>query len=325
VTADASLRERTIGWLGGEFFVRERGDGFPLLLINGLGANLEMWGPSEEHLSGVARTILFDAPGTGRSSTPPWPPTIPAVARLAAALVDELGYERVDVLGFSLGGLVAQQLAHDEPGLVRRLALVGTACGWGSLPGSPRALALIAMPLRYYSRWLSDQTNRLLSPVDHELVRRLPALTEARLRHPPTLYGYLAQLWSGSLWSSLWWLPSVRVTTLVVHGELDELVPAANGVQLARLLPESRLHVLPGEGHCVVFDPASGSHALLAEFFASETLEDSATWSLGQAIDADSAVEAAFDAWDGTRPYRAFSDAFRWFFESNGNGSYPAA
>src|SRR5215218_3895983 len=97
---------------GLRIFARERGSGHPLLMINGLGGNTEMWGPAEERLSAGSRTIVFDAPGTGRSSTSPIPLPLPAVARLIARVLDELGYERADVVGYSLGGAIAQQFAH---------------------------------------------------------------------------------------------------------------------------------------------------------------------------------------------------------------------
>jgi len=305
--------------------VRERGEGQPLLLINGLGANVEMWGPCEDRLSASTRTIMFDSPGTGRSSTPVWPRSIPAVADIVAGALDELGYECVDVLGFSLGGLVAQELAHREPGRVHRLALCSTACGWGSMPGTLEALALIAMPLRYYSRQLSEQTNWLLSPADDALLRRLTALTEARLRYPPSLFGYASQVWAGALWSSLMWLHSVRVPTLLVHGEADQLVPPANSVQLARLLPESRLHLLPDEGHFIVFDPESRTLPLLEEFFTTPTLDACTAWSSGAVVDEDEAVEAAFAESVGAEPYRSMSSAYRWLAQqARRNGGHAA-
>lgn len=319
----ATLRESVVSTNGVDVFVRERGDGHPLLMINGLGANLEMWGASEERLSAFARTIVFDLPGTGRSTTPLWPQSIPESAKVVSAVLDELGYDRVDVLGFSLGGLVAQQLARDAQARIRRLALAGTAVGWGSMPGTRQALTLIAMPLRFYSRAFYEQTNSLLSKPDEALVQRSPTLTEARLRYPPSLLGYAGQLWAGSLWSSLTWLPSVRVPTLILHGGGDELVPPANGVQLARLLPDGRLHVLPGEGHFLVFDRDSGTIPLLEDFFSSPTLRRSRAWSTGTVVDDDATVDAAFEASIGAQPYRALSGAYRRFVQQasrNGGG-----
>jgi poly(3-hydroxyoctanoate) depolymerase len=297
---------------GLEVYVRERGDGTPLLLLNGIGGNAEMWGALEDRLAAVARTIVFDAPGSGRSQTPRWPLRIPGYADVTSVLLDELGYDRVDVLGFSFGGLVAQELAHRHPERVRRLALVSTACGWGSKPGTLASLVLISMPFRYHSRVVYERTNQLLSPADHALVERLPQLAEARLSHPPPLLGYGYQLGAGMLWTSLPWLHTVDAPTLVLAGGLDHLVPSANGLQLARLLPRARLQVLPDEGHLFVLDPESEGQALLEGFFAAAEPEASHAWATGRSVDDDETVEAAFAAATGSaQPHGVLSDAYR--------------
>ena len=102
--------------------VEEYGDGPPLLLINGIGAHAGMWKPLREALPGP-RLIAFDAPGTGRSATPPIPLSLEALARVAEGVLDELGVEQADVLGYSFGGAVAQRLARRAPERVRRLVL----------------------------------------------------------------------------------------------------------------------------------------------------------------------------------------------------------
>lgn len=282
MTVSVAPRERIVVVGSLEVFVRERGDGRPLLLVNGLGGNLDMWGAAEERLSAVAHTIAFDAPGTGRSSMPLWPLTIAALAGIVGNVLDELDHAQVDVLGFSLGGIIAQELARQQPGRIRRLALVASACGWGSMPGTAEALTLASMPLRYHSRVLYEQTKRLLPPADAAVVDRLTGLSEARLRYPPSPLAYMWQIWAGALWSSLPWLAEVRMPTLVLHGAADELVPSANAVQLARLLPESRLHILSGEGHLLVFDPQGGALPLLEDFFGSARLGDSRAWATGK-------------------------------------------
>ena len=315
LTASAAPRETTLSTRGAELFVRERGEGRPLLMINGLGGNVEMWGTAEERLSTFATTIVFDAPGSGRSPALSWPVSIRRLAHVVAGALDELGHDQVDVLGFSLGGLIAQELARAERPRIRRLALVATACGWGSMPGTLQALALISMPMRYHSRVFYEQTRSLVSPADAALLRRHEALSDARLGHPPSIAGYMAQLWAGALWSSLAWLPSVHVPTLVLHGAGDQLVPSANGVQLARLLPESRLHVLPDEGHLLVFDPESGSLPLLDDFFASPSLDESCAWATGTEVDDDATVDRAFAESIGAHPYRALSGVFRRFVQ----------
>jgi hypothetical protein len=178
------------------------------------------------------------------------------------------------------------------------------------------------MPIRYHSRSLYERTAPLTSPADRALLQREPALAEARLQHPPSLLGYLYQLTAGAFWSSLPWLSTVDTPTLVLTGDGDRLVQPANGVQLARLLPESRLHVLPGEGHLYVCDPESDALPLLVDFFSSRTLTRCHTWTSGTAVTDDATVDAAFDAAGGAQPHRALSDAYRRYVQhSKANGS----
>jgi pimeloyl-ACP methyl ester carboxylesterase len=308
---NSSQRETRVTAHGLRVFVRERGDGRPLLMLNGLGAGTESWAWLEERLSSSARTVSIELPGAGRTGTPLVPMSIAALAGLAAEVLDRLGHEQADVLGFSLGGLVAQQLAHDQPERIRRLALAATACGWGSMPGTLASLALISLPWRLHSRAVYRQTQPLVGRADRELLRRRPELSEARLQQPPPILGYTYQLLAGACWSSLPWLATVRTPTLVLSGERDELVPPANGTQLARLLPQSRLHVLPGEGHLFMWDPESRGAPLLEDFFTATSLARSKAWNAGSAVDDDESVDAAFAASVGAQPHRALSMAFR--------------
>src|SRR5208282_3997259 len=125
-----------------------RGAGRPLLLLTGIGASLSLSAPFEDALNpyGV-QTIAVDAPGTGRSTRYRRPRRMPGLARTFELLLDALGYEQVDVLGASFGGVLAQQLAHQAPSRVRRLVLAATGAGvagLGGVPGSPRALLALA-------------------------------------------------------------------------------------------------------------------------------------------------------------------------------------
>ena len=255
--AAATVVERHVTVRGQRVFVREQGEGHPLLLINGLGGNVEMWGPTEVLLSSFARTIAFDAPGMGRSRlTHPLP--MPEIARVIGALLEELGHGAVDVLGYSLGGAMAQQFARSCPDRVRRLALAGTSCGWGSAPPEGAPLALVMSPLRYFSPKVYRATSHVLDGgtrfKDPDLA---DAQAAARSSHPPSIAGYAQQFLQGVTWSSLHWLPTLTMPALVLSGERDRLVPPANGLLLASRLPRSRFHYLPGEGHLVLFDPES--------------------------------------------------------------------
>ena len=215
-----------------------------------------MWRVAQRRLAKTARTIAFDAPGTGRSRLSPVPLPLPLLARVIARMLDELGYDQVDVAGYSLGGVIAQQLAHTKPERVRRLALVGTACGWGMAPPEPEPLGLITSPLRYFSKRVYRATNHIVDGGERfkdPKLRETQAL--ARSAAPPNPIGYAQQFLQGTTWSSLHWGATLRVPTLVLSGARDRLVPAANGLLLAHMLPNSRLHTLAGEGHLMLFDP----------------------------------------------------------------------
>ena len=281
---------RTASVRGLEIFVRERGKGFPLLMINGIGANVDMLDATATALARGSRTIAFDAPGTGRSSTPIFPLPIGSVAEVARGLLDELGYAQADVLGFSHGGLVAQELARIAPERVRRLALVSTACGWGSHLGDPAALSVLATPLPYYSRSFSATTSQFYGERDRVVDA---SLHEARVGSPPSPLGYAYQLLAAVTWSSLPWLETLRQPTLVIAGDDDRVSVTANGVQLAQLINNSRLHVLPGEGHLALFDPASGAQPLLADFFSAPDLAAAASWKGGLQFGKDGDALAA--------------------------------
>jgi poly(3-hydroxyalkanoate) depolymerase len=245
-----------------------RGSGPPLLLITGLGASLDLAQPFERELTarGV-RAIGFDAPGVGQSTPYQWPRRMPGVARTVRRMLDALGYDRVDVLGVSLGGVVAQQLARQAPDRVRRLVLAATGPGLGGVPGSPGVLLALATPWRYYQ---PDYYRRIAGRIYGGEARRDPdALLHgsiARFIERPSMRGYLGQLYSISGWTSLPWLRTLRQPTLVLAGDDDPIVPLVNGRILARLIPDARLHVVPGGGHLFLLERPAQMAALVAEF-----------------------------------------------------------
>jgi len=247
--------------------VARTGEGEPLLLINGLGANLEMWQPLVRELASGRELIAFDLPGTGRSVRPRWPLRMPQLARLVTELLDELGHDQLDVLGYSLGGIVAQELAHRAPGRIRRLVLCATTPGLPSVPPDPIVTTLMLTPARYWNRQLAE----LILPIiaggrTARDSRALRAGLEKRLVHPPSALGYLYQLYALSGWSSHPWIRTVRHPALVLHGDRDPVVPLANGRYLADSLPHGRLEVVKGAGHLFLLDEPASAVPALASF-----------------------------------------------------------
>jgi poly(3-hydroxyalkanoate) depolymerase len=253
IATDSDEHHLTIGRQRIRVLVEQPGSGRPLLLINGIGATGELFGPLRAELTD-RETIAFDAPGVGGSSTPLLPPSMRALAGQVGSMVDQLGHDSVDVFGISWGGALAQQLARTRPDRVRRLVLCATMPGWGSIPGRPLALSILLSPLRYYS----PNYLRRVAPVLYggaiaqhpELLREHTRLRNSR---PPTQLGYQYQLWAVQTWSSIPWLPLLTPPTLVLAGDDDPIIPVANGRLLAGLIPNAELQVLDGAGHLFAF------------------------------------------------------------------------
>lgn len=261
-----SRHDRLVPVQGVDTWVSVEGDGPPLLLIMGIGGNVEMWKPLRAALTGF-RTIAFDVPGTGRSPVAAGPMSMAMLADLAIGVLDELGVDRAHVLGYSFGGAVAQELAYRHPARVERLVLATTMCGWGAVTGHPLTLLLMATPLRYYSAPFF----RAVAPILYGgRMRRSPELVrrevDARVHQPPSLAGYTQQLLAISCWSSLGWLHKLEAPTLVLMAGDDPLVPAYNGLLLAQRIPRCRLEIVPNAGHLLLLDSADEVAPTIGEF-----------------------------------------------------------
>jgi poly(3-hydroxyalkanoate) depolymerase len=256
-----------------------RGSGPPLLLITGLGASLDLAEPFEREMTARGmQTIGFDAPGVGESTGYRRPRRMPGVAGTVERMLGALGHDQVDVLGVSLGGVIAQQLAHQAPTRVRRLVLAATGpgvVGLGGVPGSPRAWLALATRRRYRS---PDYYRRIAGALYGGEARRDPdALLHgsiARFSEAPSLRGYLFQLYAISFWTGLPWLWRLRQPTLVLAGDDDPIVPAMNGRILARCIPDARLHIVRGGGHLFLLERPAELADLVADFLTSEDGDD---------------------------------------------------
>lgn len=292
---------------GTRLFVRRCGDGDPVLLINGIGAHHGMWEPLDTCLGNFS-TIAYDAPGVGRSPGVRLPFSMAGLGRLAARLVETLEIERVDVIGYSFGGAVAQEMARQAPERVRRLVLVATGCGWGGVPGTPGPLAVLMSPLRYRSATFDRLTAGVLAGTD---VERDPGFVERlgdlKRRHPPTWFGYSAQLAALTGWSSLRWLHKLPHPTLVVQGDRDQLVPLANGAILASRIPAARLLTQHGEGHFLLLDPESSSLSSVAEFLGAADHRTSSAWMAARSFDDAEADALARATRNSAQPFAFFN------------------
>ena len=260
------MKSEFITWRGHRVFVTVTGQGDPLLLVPGLGNNVGMWVPFMQQFPN-RRIIRLDAPGTGLSSTPLFPLSVPELADLLVAVLDDRGVPWADVVGFSYGGAVAQQLAFDHPTRVRRLVLAATNCGIGAFPGWLPAVMSLATPIRYYSPSFFDRTaaatNGGVTARDQSVRERM---INARRSHPPAADGYTMQLLGIFGWSSWHFLRCIPHETLVIAGDDDPLVPVANAQMLAQRIPNATLEIVPGAGHLLLWDDPENLGRRISQF-----------------------------------------------------------
>lgn len=240
----------------------------PLLIFNGIGANLELTFPFVDALDPDLEVIAFDVPGVGGSSTPRRPYRFPGLARLAARMLDYLDYGQVSAIGVSWGGALAQQFAHDYPERCKKLVLAATSAGAVMAPGKPRVLWLMASPRRYLQ---PSHGIRIAPHIYGGAFRRDPDLAAshaAKVRSSGKL-GYYWQLFAGMGWTSVHWLHRIRQPTLVLAGDDDPLIPLINMRLLAWRIPNAQLRIID-DGHLFLITRAEAVAPIIMEFLDQE-------------------------------------------------------
>jgi poly(3-hydroxyalkanoate) depolymerase len=221
-----------------------------LLLINGIGVRLEMLEPLVRELDPDVDVITFDPPGIGGSAPPPVPYRFTGLCGLISRLLTELGYDRVDILGISWGGGVAQHFALFRGARCRRLVLASTATGALMVPARPWVLAqVMALPPR--RQMDREYLYRVVGEVFGGSARTHPERAAAAMSDGDWLgspLGYLYQLTATAGWTSLPFLPVIRQPALILAGDDDPIIPLLNARLMNLLIPGSRLHVYHG-GH----------------------------------------------------------------------------
>jgi pimeloyl-ACP methyl ester carboxylesterase len=252
-----------------QLYVEERGEGEPLLLIEGLGQSMWAWREQIPVFAREYRTIAFDTRGTGRSPVPAGPYGIDELAQDAA---DVLHGRPAHIVGLSMGGYVALTLALAQPGLVRSLVLVGTGGGGPDRVPRPQAVrdayaAAIGLPFDEYGRRTMPWT---FSPGWTERnPERFEEILAARSEHPTatqTLDMHLRACYA--FYARGCEVERIDAPALVLHGDADVIVPVENGRMLAGRLPNARYVELPGRGHNVQLEDPETINRLALEFLA---------------------------------------------------------
>ena len=244
------------------------GVGDPLLLITGLGADASSWGMQLPRLAAHFRVITFDNRGAGRSETPPGPYSTAEMARDAVALLDHLGIERAHVVGWSLGSLIAQELALSHGDRVHRLALLSTFARpdatialWLTIAQQAEArgvdaagIALWSLPWMFTPAFMTQPAAvaASLPPTGHATdlltVQRTAAQAAAILGH-----------------DSADRLQTITAPTLVLVGAEDILSPPVYAQEVAAAIPGAQLHLLDYGGHGMMWEYSEAvTDALLA-------------------------------------------------------------
>ena len=244
----------------------KQGEGPPLLVFNGIGANFELLEPFTDALDGF-ETIVFDVPGIGGSGPCLSPYRLRGLAKLADRMLHQLGYDApVDVLGVSWGGALAQQFARTCQRRCRRLILVSTTPGTLMVPGSPFVLAKLLNPRRYHD---PAYLHRIAPALYGGEMRKNKSFIQSHSAHlmRPHWLGYVYQQLAFWGWSSLAWLPLLKQPTLVLSGNDDPLVPLINARILAKLIPRARLEVI-ADGHLFLMSSPQRVVPMIRDFLA---------------------------------------------------------
>ena len=235
----------------------------PLLMFNGIGANLELGFPFLTAMTD-RRAILFDVPGVGGSPMPALPYRPSTLARMSKHLLELLEIDQVDVSGVSWGGGLAQQFAKQYPKLCRKLVLVSTSSGWTMVPGKPSVLSKMGSIKRYTDK---GYMRSIAAEIYGGAFRRDDTLINAHAAgmKPSSNAGYMLQLLAMTGWTSVPWLWRIKQPTLIVSGTDDPLIPVANARLLASLIPNARLELVD-DGHLFIVTDPKGSAALIEGF-----------------------------------------------------------
>ncbi len=254
---------------GIQLYYEQHGEGDPVLLIQGLGYPSGMWFLQIPYLSLYFRTIVFDNRGVGRSDKPDEEYSVGLMASDALELLHVLRIERAHVIGVSMGGYIAQEMALQQPGGVDRLVLLATTCG------GPEYLELTK------NLWNEAAAFKDLPP--DEMIRKGMALAAApgfarkhpeliergvqvRLENLQPLYAFNRQAAAAFHFNSKERAHVIPHPTLILAGSEDRVMPLQLTRVLAGLIPKSSLTVYPDTGHLLFLERAQEINQAILEF-----------------------------------------------------------
>lgn len=241
---------------GIDIYYEIAGDGPPLILIAGLGYGLWQWHKMVPLLARHFQVIVFDNRGAGQTDKPAGPYSAALLADDTAGLLEALDIDRATVLGHSMGGFIAQQMALSHPDCIDTLVLASTNFGGPNhIPVTPEALAILTDttldPVERMRRGSAVACAPGFAEAHPEIVEEL---TQYRLTIPVPPEAYQSQLAIGLSLATAeaafeGKLGNIDIPTLIFFGEYDNVVPPGNADLLAAEIPGSRVYILPDAGH----------------------------------------------------------------------------
>ena len=230
------------------------GEGFPLIMIMGLGANVDWWDPRMIlELSKKFKVVMFDNRGAGRTDVSNRSYTVKLFADDTAGFMNALGISRAHVLGISMGGMIAQELALNYPEKVEKLILCSTNCGGSkSIPPSGEVLRLLVADRSLLS---PEEIARMVIPLlfTKDFIKRNQDFMELSIQQimkaPISNEAYMRQLKAIMEFDTYDRLHQIEVPTLILHGRQDVLVPFENASILAEAIPNAKVVHLDKSAH----------------------------------------------------------------------------
>jgi pimeloyl-ACP methyl ester carboxylesterase len=256
---------------GIRIYYEEYGQGFPLLLIQGLGYPSGMWFLQTPEFSRHFRTIVFDNRGVGKTDRPDEEYTVALMASDAVELLRGLGITRAHVAGVSLGGYIAQDLALSQPDMVDYLVLMATSCGGPQYLELTKGLweevaALAGLPAaEIFRRGMALAATERFVLQHPEWIERSVAI---RLEKIQPFYAFQHQSEAAMKFDSRFRAQRIHHPTLILAGSRDRVMPLPLTEELAQKIPGAHLKIFPDAAHLLFLEEANEVNRLILEFLA---------------------------------------------------------
>lgn len=244
------------------------GEGFPLIMIMGLGGNIDWWDPRMiQSLSKRFKLVVFDNRGAGRTDLSDRRYTVKLFAGDTSSLMDALGISRAHVFGISMGGMIAQELVLNCPEKVEKLVLCSTnSGGTESIPPSKDAMGMLMADRSALS---PEEIARITIPLllTQDFIKKNPDFVELMiqqiLKAPISREAFMRQVNAIMEFDTCDRLPEVKAPTLILHGKQDILVPPENGSILAKGIPNAKLVYFKNSAHELIEEREKMMHLIL--------------------------------------------------------------